>query len=119
MRPRPLRIKRSIWLRGEGKDRSALLRTYDGKQCGVGIYLRSVGVKRKAMADVASAAKVKDVPLSARWLLEGDCNRDSVSARALYRANDVVGEFAEDEQDREATIARIFAEHGVLVRFED
>lgn len=117
-------IRRSIWLRGEGRNASSvLLRTSDGRQCCVGIYLESVGVPRGVLEGKAAASSLGHggVPDSARWLLLGSdvtYNRgsDSVVADDLYRANDTAGP---GEALREARIFHLFESQGILVRFED
>lgn len=60
-------IKRKKWLRGEGVDKSLLLRA-DGKMCVLGQYLNQCGVKRAQLRGNAAPWEVGELPARARWL---------------------------------------------------
>jgi hypothetical protein len=134
-----LTIGRNIWLRGEGADKSSLLRKEDQKMCCVGIYLRNLGVPVEKLTGCNSATSLhyihggglECVPEEARWLVKKDELSDNIStpkeALELYRANDSILECSEHdneplfytEGDRESAIERLFASHGVEVEFSD
>lgn len=104
-------IKRSEWLRGEGRARSRLLRGSDAKKCCVGIYLSACGIPDSHLLDIRAAEDVRlptPLWLHREWLHQEDAFR-------LYEINDDQIE----EQDRELEIASIFAAHGITVTFED
>lgn len=113
-------IDRAVWLRGEGNEESFLLRAKDQKMCCVGIYLKGLGVEDERLLDTGMAEDtkvldtkdiglvVKDLPDEAKWL------EDSTTAGELYRTNDAEGI---GEEERETTIASLFKEQGVEVRF--
>lgn len=114
-------IDRNIWLRGEGEDRSYLLRPADGKMCCVGIYLAACGVPREELSSRQSAcalgviAGTHELPEEARWLLaHGVSGMPSQDATQLYADND--GEW-ETPVEREERIRGAFARHGIVVEF--
>ena len=100
-------IDRATWLRGEGYQSSALLRSSDGKRCGVGIYLRACGVPDKRLKNVDEAESVAGLPKQADWLITAKRNSDL--AMKLYGENDGTA--------KESAIATLFAEMGITVTF--
>ena len=106
------KIDRAIWLRGEGHERSALLRVRDGKRCcdSVGIYLSACGVPDENLQDVRCAENVVGLPKQAKWLITGEHRRGSSNlAQRLYTEN--------DNAAKESAIAALFAEQGITVTF--
>ena len=111
-------IKRSEWLRGEGVERSYLLRGSDGKRCCVGIYARALGIPDSAIRGFSwpySGGQIRNPcawdtdDSEASWL-------NSLSADTLSVEND--DKFTSDPE-REIAIANIFANVGITVTFED
>lgn len=107
-------IKRSEWLRGEGAIESALLRPRDGKRCCVGIYARACGVGDNAIANFFWPGDRDCESNMCGWVLPGSHWLHQVDG--LVTANDSI---YLDESEREHHIARIFADHGITVTFED
>lgn len=115
-------IDRKIWLRGEGSERSALLRAEDGKMCCLGIFLDKCGVPRGRLKGAANPMDpfrpqqdLNDVPKPAQCLFDKGSLRSQVFN--LMGINDAVGEVSEGV--REERIAQEFADIGVRVTFVD
>ena len=122
-----LTISRSIWLRGT--EDSYLLHPENGQRCCVGIYLEALGMPDDTLRSQASAAALTQqrevnnrtvtdltpLPKSARWLVTQHGSHTE-AASDLYETNDYPGS---DESDREAEIARLFAQQGIAVEFTD
>lgn len=117
-------IDKSIWLRGEGNEKSFLLRSADNKMCCVGIYMKSCGFTTKELKDNGA---VEDVEGYITYDTKGDpekrfkqakCNwlqnRSTVSD--LYETND---NEEISEAEREEQIIEGFAKNGVKVTFVD
>lgn len=98
-------ISRKVWLRGEGIEKSYLLRRTDSKMCCVGICLRALGLPDSALMDKKTAMAV------------GALHLDEVIWNTnLYQYNDNPDTLPED---REARITNGFAKGGITVTFTD
>jgi hypothetical protein len=114
-----LTIPRSTWLRGEGAERSALLRPDDGRMCCLGLYLQACGIPRPVLTGRATAIALVDrgykVPY---WLYQGtpgeNAFMNSRAAAALMGINDWS---KGTEEHREAEVKRMFKEQGITVTF--
>ena len=115
-------IKRSEWLRGEGYDRSALLRPFDNKKCCLGFYALSCGLKEKDIIGIDSPSRLRnylsDRPkddLQPDWLFVSKNHYyESKDCCTLMNIND--SKSCSDEK-REKIISETFAKHGVEVEF--
>ncbi len=127
-------IDRNKWLRGEGGDRSRLLRKSDEKQCCVGMYFAACGVPFENIEEVSVGSELWDMWMDMGfkaedfpdWLAEElEEQWDEIDGRPrlarpksdsfrLYTEND--SEHI-SEQERELFIASMFAKHGVKVTF--
>ena len=115
-------IDKKTWLRGEGDEKSFLLRPEDNKMCCLGHYLRHRGLKDGAITNVHAPAMVmeKGVP---DWLLSPQPsstirvfpNDNSGACSLLMEINDNP-ETNDAEKQRE--IRKIFADNGVKVTFK-
>jgi hypothetical protein len=115
-----LTINRSKWLRGEGVATSRLLRSSDGKMCCLGFYALACGLKEYQIREVGGPSSLLSPPdedgksynyltnTPGQWLLEG------VDRIHLMEVND---DRNKNKQYREEEIARLFARHGVTVKF--
>lgn len=113
-------IDRFTWLRGEGTCRSFLLRREDGKKCCLGFYLLACGMTPEQIEHKESPSSVRNLPEEARWLIQSDQSDQSWAsddADDLMFVNDAMIGFK--SKQREQRIARIFAKHGVDVKFVD
>ena len=115
-------IDRSKWLRGEGAEKSALLRPEDGKLCCLGFYAQVCGIEAEAMSGASTPTDVPDHDgmwgPSADWLFDHEYGDVSADCHRLMKCNDYFSIFDEiNEEDRERDIAAIFAQYGVEVEF--
>lgn len=108
-------IDRKIWLRGEGTDKSKLLRSSDGKMCCLGIYLKKCGVKPTLLNNLASPRQV-GIPIP-NWLLNTR-GENSMLVDSLMEENDreLVTEKMMNLKERE--IRGLFKEAGIKVTFK-
>lgn len=125
-------IDRAVWLRGEGKGKSFLLRQEDGKRCCLGIYLAALGVSDELLEHVGSPARglQLSLPAEAGWLIEAEAygfrfpHENSAVACDLMHMNDApehgylrIDGLDLTEARREEFVAARFKEHGVEVEF--
>lgn len=131
-------IDRSTWLRGEGSDESALLRSDDGMMCCLGFDALRRGFTVEEITDICT-------PMQLGKVVEGLTEEYPMGHRSfvgteicstLMRLNDFeVGDYetvrawsarheseldpaaVANEQEREQRIAKLFAEIGVEVEF--
>lgn len=108
-------IDRNVWLRGEGSDRSALLRPTDGKMCCVGIYLKALGVPEDELLKDKTARFIKS-DLVPEWTRCAPGEKPYPVVSELYQINDGAN-LGFSEAERERLIAERFAKHGVKVKF--
>lgn len=133
-------IDRSKWLRGEGSERSFLLRSTDGKMCCLGFFGLACGLTAERITDVGAPTDIpveigsigcfgvaSGSPVSARreWmrnvpeaeaLFDGERKyNSSVICNKLMSTNDLNVSLSEAE--REQKITALFAEMGVEVVF--
>lgn len=122
-------IKRSEWMRGpypQGVCASLLYNKddgppegdhYGGKLCCVGIYGRALGIEDTLLR---GAAQADDLPsFFPEWLVSEDelgYPEASAAARYLYDTNDSKLALP---WEREESIRKTFAEHGIEVTFVD
>ena len=102
-------VKRSNWLRGEGDMDSYLLRAKDGKMCCLGFLGRSCGWSDDALKDRRTPVVfgfVPDFP-------------DALDLRALDAAMHLNDNASITDQEREAELVKLFAQHGIEVVFND
>jgi hypothetical protein len=126
MKPNKMKliIDRKTWLRGEGNEKSALLRECDGKMCCLGVFALAIGlsaerisnVESPEMVPVAGAESVASLwkkfnPVSGFIFNGGEA---SVVCRDLMCTNDDQSMY---DVDREEKIAKLFAKGGVEVEF--
>jgi hypothetical protein len=121
-------IDRSKWLRGEGFYESYLLRPRDGKMCCLGFYSLACGLKEEQIRNVKSPRSLVSGDPSGANLLNDTCGSWLIyedNVRTVYHSldtaelmdhNDTRGE---SDSEREKWITKIFAKHGVTVRFVD
>lgn len=114
-------IDRSKWLRGEGSDKSELLREEDGKMCCLGFYLEQCGVSRDNISGKRIPGDVPrvdaEIPVVPEWLIEtGTRCMSSDVCQNLMIKND--SEHTHDSA-REEYIAEKFAAQGIEVTFVD
>jgi hypothetical protein len=124
-----LKISRSIWLRGEGANKSFLLRSSDGKKCCLGIYLSALGVPDEKFLGIANPCFVEQdiLPAEANWIIckmENGQRINSELARPLMINNDAIVQEngtglkgVGSEQEREELIAKGFFQAGIEVEF--
>jgi hypothetical protein len=114
-------IDRSKWLRGEGANPSALLRSEDGKMCCLGFYGLACGAKPRDIRDVSAPADLAGRVFPG-WLtrVDSDDGCDSIAnspdAAMLMNIND---EIHMSDNQRERELSEIFARHGIDVEFVD
>lgn len=112
---RKLVIDRKIWLRGEGKAPSRLVRQSDGKQCCLGIYLLACGMPHASLLNAAVPIDVtREIPEEAHWLFSDDASSLMIYNDALIREGE---EVAVVEAIREKHITELFAKHRIDVTF--
>lgn len=119
-----LTIDRKLWLRGEGAEKSALLRKDDGKMCCLGFYGLACGIPTEDLADKKQPNELKGVPNTPypEWLTHnyvGDLDKKqysgvSTACCSLMRVNDAR---SITDEAREAEITVLFAQHDVQVEF--
>ncbi len=111
---RKLVIDRSIWLHGEGKGDSYLLRRRDGKMCCLGIYLDACGVSKDLLLSLRMPSFLEVIPLEAEWLINDEDGRARSSEDVFELAilNDTRA-----VDDRENKIAEVFKKNDVEVEF--
>jgi hypothetical protein len=112
-------VVRDTWLRGEGPDKSYLLREGDTKQCCLGFYLEACGVPREKLLYQAAPAELGEVvPKQATWLVHGGIARGchTAEACALMSTND---EEEMKDTDREAKLIKLFAKKHITLKFID
>lgn len=113
-------IKRSEWLRGEGPEKSFLLREDDGKKCCLGFFGLVCGYNSKDLTaqsepfDLLSVEVLaKKDPLWPEWMFG---KNDPFIVFRLMEINDNPSLPAES---RELQLTEIFAQQGVTVEFVD
>ena len=113
-------IDRNIWLRGDGGYESYLLRSSDGKQCCLGIYLEACGISRGRLNNSCDPSCLvdewSDVPDWMSEIYAGTLakRRQAEAVNALIKANDDES-LTQDELERQ--IACGFAKQGITVDF--
>lgn len=121
-------IDRSMWLRGREPGGSYLLREIDGKRCCLGFYLEACGVPDDQLRGYAAPGSVyrnraEYRDLVPKWLIGPPWHRlsddpadavNSITAQYLMEVNDATDS---TDAEREALIAKTFADHGVEVHF--
>jgi len=108
-------IDRSKWLRGSGN--SLLFRPTDGKMCCLGFYGLSCGLTQEDMNGLGAPFEIHGQKWqensSANWLFDHHWGCSSYCYN-LMAINDRL-DFSEEVRERE--IAKIFAQHGITVKF--
>jgi len=120
-------IDRSKWLRGEGSQRSKLLREEDGKMCCLGFYALACGLTPEQIKGVSSPdqPEIKEAFADKASFLflynSGAPLERSNTCAILMGDNDAyVSDMAmESEEERERLITLNFANNGVTVKFID
>jgi hypothetical protein len=117
-------IDRSEWLRGEGHEKSFLLRESDGKMCCLGIFSLACGLDPERITNVESPEMVPvedDESVASLWEKGNpaagflfNCAGASNLCSRLMETNDEVNTV---EGDREEEITKLFAQGGVEVEF--
>jgi hypothetical protein len=118
-------IDRTKWLRGEGVEKSYLLRECDGKMCCLGQFAIFCGLDPERITNVdspdmvpvshdESAAVVWETHNRAAGFLFRDNYDTSSVCSDLMEAND---EISTDDLDREREIIKLFAKGGIEVEF--
>lgn len=109
-----LTIDRTKWLRGEGSERSYLLRTEDGKYCCLGFFSIACGLTDEQISNIHSPIDLTDQVNDPNFekLLEKPGN--SYFAYKLMDLNDLQ---TITEQGRELELTSMFAEEGIEVEF--
>lgn len=109
-------IDRSRWLRGEGDDRSLLLRERDSKMCCLGFYSLALGFDEEDIREYASPDEVDGEVEYPEWMYrdDGHCDMLSRDVVDLMVVNDAKSIW---DPDRERSITSIFARNGVEVEF--
>ena len=103
-------VKRSNWLRGEGAEESYLIRHEDGKMCCLGFLGRACGVANAEMRGL----KNPFIPgLAEMFAAKVDA---SVAYGPAMELNDNA---SITDQEREAELVKLFAQHGIEVVFND
>ena len=124
-------IDRSKWLRGQGSEKSRLLRPSDGKMCCLGFYALACGLKPEEIEE-RDTPKNAGAPYQnckqAAWLFHHcldplskvskvtECSGDCYD---LMSANDDKANENFTEEEREKAIVSTFAANGVTVKFID
>jgi len=112
-----LTINRKEWLRGEGNDKSKLLRSTDGKRCCIGILAQTLGIEDSKIKDLSGVGQIED-PRWPEWCTEmiTDADRKSQDIGLAYQFND--SQVLTDEQ-RETGLSEVFARNDIQVEFTD
>jgi len=114
-------IDRQKWLRGEGTEKSYLLRSEDGKMCCIGFYSLACGMNKNDIIEITAIDEAREkgriVPEQMEWLAKRTSPTSVISttdANYLMAIND-----DPDYTDsyREQRITKEFATHGVEVEF--
>ena len=108
-------IDRKVWLRGEGGEKSLLLRPEDGKMCCLGIYLKQCGMPDSLLRGRANPTQLTTAPTWLRAAGQFGGFTETAECRFLILQND---DERISEPAREQRIAEGFAKAGVSVRFE-
>ena len=123
-------IERSKWLRGEGSDRSKLLREEDGKMCCLGQVMRQLGFSNETLMDQGAPTDVDgDCPVEALVELDSEevgCDEDGDpiiertrgSHEAVYSMMSVNDEPGSDEL-REKQLSELAQQAGFSLKFVD
>lgn len=132
-------IDRSMWLRGEGSDKSKLLRGCDGKMCCLGFYAKALGYKDQ---DIFEEAEPEDTidrssaePQSKwpEWAVKVEPDKEYLEDPEAYEEpepevcqTNIIGSLMAynddhglEESSREYHVGSIFRRHGVEVEFVD
>jgi hypothetical protein len=132
-------IKRSEWIRGEEARRSYLYREHDHKRCCLGFLAEQCGINSRLLLNKRAPSNLYATagltfPPAMQFLLSEDRSTDSPVANALMVINDTpvarvanVNEYdslhidfeVTSEEQREAKITTMLAQHGITVRFVD
>jgi len=114
-------IPQAGWLRGEGTDKSFLLRTSDDKRCCIGFLCQALGVPDSSLRgqrDISTMIKNSEpdqLPGLLSWLspcLQDHSDRNEILA--AYRMNDNP---SIDDEERETTIQRLLQPLGFEFSF--
>jgi hypothetical protein len=111
-----LTIDRDKWLRGEGSDNSALIRSADGKMCCLGFLGVACKIPKRALTSVPSPICVHSKFQNRKvWkhLFDADENVNNSLCQQLIVANDS----AHNKATKETRIATLFRKIGVEVEF--
>lgn len=131
-----LTIKRKEWLRGEGTERSYLVRKSDNRKCCLGILGIACGLSPDMLrglvtpSDFAAAHRDIALPPHYQWTVARGVFMSSDAAQEAMRINDakigdttfshgLVSQVIASEEEREQLIAEIFKVHDIDVQFED
>lgn len=109
-------IDRKLWLRGEGDDRSLLLRDRDGKMCCLGFYSLALGFDKEDIREYACPSEVDGEVNYPEWMYRDDDLCDTMSSKTLSLMTINDSKFLDDES-RERRITEIFASSSVEVEF--
>ena len=112
-------IDRKRWLRGEGSDKSFLLRPSDGKMCCLGFYALACGVSEWTITGASLPRWAHTYPEHAQWLFGSRRSALCESpCETLAAINDDMFSIT-TEAIREEKIVAVFAQYGVEVEFVD
>jgi hypothetical protein len=119
-------VDRSNWFRGQGNDKSRLLRK-DGGRCCIGFVGQQCQVSDGDMLDVAealqidSAASIRKFPAWMQSTTSGDLSKAyAINDEVIEHDNEgeVLGECeVQSESDREKQLQSLFAENGDEIEF--
>lgn len=107
-------IDRNIWPRGEGGQRSRLLRRKDGKMCCIGQCLEQMGVLRPTLEGTTTASSLGDDPLVPNWMRALNKDTDYEDISILYETND---NRTINDSEREQYLTKVFARQNITVEF--
>ena len=107
-------VSRKRWLRGEGSDKSMLLRPLDDKMCCLGFLACQVGAREEDIRDKTEP----ESPFSSGWEWPSwmfDSSKPLVGLR--YRLMTINDDASLSEEQRESILKEEFAKVGVEVEF--
>lgn len=115
-------IDRTKWLRGEGNDKSRLLRPSDGKMCCIGFACLAAGIPKSAIEDRAEVGLLfgnpsMPIPESLKLLYSrrpSGLGEESGVCHNLYEVNDLKDY---NDESREADIVNMGKDAGIAFSF--
>ena len=102
-------IDRTKWLRGEGDEKSLLLRMQDGKMCCLGQVSLQCGVSENEILGKSVLSHLQRIERYPEWL------RTAFGDRG--RAMNLNDSTATSDADKESALTALFAKHGDELEF--